>query len=243
MSFSLSPKLCYRAPMLVDVVIPALNEEASLPKVLADLRDPRIRTVFVADNGSTDRTAAVARAAGAVVVSAPQRGYGAACLEALAAIRRNPPDTVLFVDGDYSDFPEEASLLLDAIEQGADLVIGSRNLGGAERGALMPVARFGNWLSTRLIDRFWGVTFTDLGPFRAIRWQALEQLEMVDRDFGWTVEMQVRAAARGLVCREVGVRYRARIGQSKVSGTVRGSYRAGKKILYVIAREKLSEML
>jgi hypothetical protein len=134
-------------------------------------------------------------------------------------------------------------LLLDAIEQGADLVIGSRNLGGAERGALMPVARFGNWLSTRLIDRMWGVAFTDLGPFRAVRWQALERLEMVDRDFGWTVEMQVRAAARGLVCCEVGVRYRARIGQSKVSGTVRGSYRAGKKILYVIAREKLSEML
>ena len=229
--------------MITDVVIPALNEEASLPLVLAGLRDARIRTVYVGDNGSTDRTAEVARAAGAVVVAAPRRGYGSACLAALAEVRRNPPDTVLFIDGDFSDFPDEAGLLLDAIEQGADLVIGSRNLGGAEKGALMPVARFGNWLSTRLIRGLWGVAFTDLGPFRAVRWEALERLEMVDPDFGWTVEMQVRAASRGLVCREVGVRYRARIGQSKVSGTVKGSYRAGKKILYVIAREKVSEML
>jgi glycosyltransferase involved in cell wall biosynthesis len=225
--------------MVVDVVIPALNEEQSIGRVLQALVDPRIRTRVVADNGSTDRTAEVARAAGARVVGAPRRGYGSACLAGIAELARTPPDVVLFVDGDFSDFAEEAGLLLDRIEAGADLVIGSRMLGGAERGSLMPVARFGNWLSTRLIRRLYGVTFTDLGPFRAIRWDALQRIGMVDQDFGWTVEMQVRAARRGLRCDEVGVRYRPRIGVSKVSGTVRGSVRAGAKILWVIARDRL----
>ena len=225
--------------MTVDVVIPVLNEESAIGLVLAELADPRIRTVWVVDNGSTDRTAEVARVAGARVVSEPRRGYGSACLAGLAACRLSPPDVVLFLDGDHSDFPAEAGLLLDRIEAGVDLVIGSRNLGGAEAGSLMPVARFGNWLSTRLIRRLYGVSFTDLGPFRAIRWSALEKIGMVDRDFGWTVEMQVRAARLGLRCEEVSVRYRARIGTSKVSGTVRGSYRAGKKILWVIARDRV----
>lgn len=225
--------------MVVDVVIPALNEEGAIGKVVAGLRDPRLRTVVVVDNGSTDGTAGVARAAGAVVICEPHRGYGRACLTGLAYLSASPPDVVAFVDGDFSDDPADLSRLLDAIDAGAELVIGSRVRGGAEPGSLMPVARFGNWLSTRLIEQIWGVSFTDLGPFRAVRWRALEAMQLRDEDFGWTVEMQVRAARLGMRCDEIGVRYRKRIGVSKVSGTVLGSYRAGRKILLTIAREAL----
>ncbi len=223
--------------MVVDVVIPALNEERSIGRVVGDIVDSRVRRIVVVDNGSTDQTVAVARHAGAEVLREPRRGYGRACLTALARLHADPPDVVVFLDGDYSDFPEEIPLLLGPIEQGSDLVIGSRLLGGAEPGALTPHAVFGNWLSTRLIASIWGVPFTDLGPFRAIRWAALEALDMRDEDFGWTVEMQARAARIGLRCEEVGVRYRPRIGVSKVSGTVVGSFRAGHKILLTIARE------
>lgn len=228
---------CYGAGVIVDVVIPALNEERAIGLVVAGIVDPRVRRVVVCDNGSVDATAAVARAHGAVVVSEPERGYGAACLRALDHIRRDPPDVVAFVDGDFADDATDLTGLVDAIADGADLAIGSRNRGGAEQGALTPHARFGNWLATWLIARLYGVAFTDLGPLRAIRWTALERLEMTDRDFGWTVEMQVKAAKRGLRCVERSVRYRARVGTSKVSGTVVGSARAGHKILWVIARE------
>lgn len=226
--------------MNCDVVIPVLNEEAAIGRVLDALRDVRIRRVVVADNGSTDRSAAVAREHGADVVFEPVRGYGRACLRALSRLDADPPEVVLFVDGDYSDFPEDAGAILDAIERGAELVIGSRTLGGAQRGALLPQARFGNWLSTRLIRAFYGEHFTDLGPFRAIHWEALQRLQMRDENFGWTVEMQVRAAKLGLRCEEVSVRYRPRIGTSKVTGTVGGSVRAGQKILYVIFRELMT---
>lgn len=225
--------------MHVAVVIPALNEERSLGLVLAELRDPRIQRVVVVDNGSTDRTADVAREGGAEVVREPRRGYGSACLAGLAVLRASPPDVVLFVDADYSDFPEEASLLLDRIAAGADLVIGSRTQGRADRGALLPQAIFGNWLATRLVSLRWGVTFTDLGPFRAVTWSALERIRMRDVDFGWTVEMQVRAAALGMRCEEVAVRYRKRVGVSKITGTLRGTWLAGTKILTTIGREAI----
>lgn len=197
--------------------------------------------MVVADNGSTDRTAAVARAHGAVVVTEPRRGYGAACLRALAALRAEPPEAVLFLDADGSDDPAQAAALLEPIAAGrADLVIGSRVLGGAEAGALTPAQRFGNRLATRLLRLLYGVRYTDLGPFRAIRWGALESLAMRDRDFGWTVEMQVKAARRGLRHEEVPVRYRKRIGRSKISGTVSGTLRAGWKILGTIARDRVA---
>ena len=219
-------------PMTVDAVIPALDEAESLGLVLDALPSPPVRRVIVADNGSTDATAQVARERGATVVFELRRGYGAACLKALAALAADPPDVVLFLDADLSDDPSEAPAVLAPILEGrADLVVGSRVLGQREPGALSPHARFGNWLATRLLRALYGVRYTDLGPFRAIRYDALMGLGMKDRDFGWTVEMQVRAARRGLRHVEVPVRYRRRVGRSKISGTVGGSIRAGVKIL------------
>ena len=220
----------------VDAVMPALDEEEAIGSVLAALPRPLIRRVIVCDNGSRDRTAAIARAGGAVVVEESQRGYGAACLRALAALEPDPPDVVLFLDADRSDDPTEAARVVAPILEGrADLVIGSRVLGHAERGSLTPQARFGNWLATRLIRILYGVRFTDLGPFRAVRWDRLRALEMRDRDFGWTVEMQIKAARAGLRSVEVPVSYRRRLGRSKISGTVAGSVQAGTKILATIA--------
>jgi glycosyltransferase involved in cell wall biosynthesis len=222
----------------VAAVIPALNEEPSIGAVVAGLPRSLVHRVVVCDNGSTDRTAEVARAAGAEVVAEPRRGYGAACLRALAVLRADPPDIVLFVDADQSDdLGDTAALLAPIVEGRAALAIGSRALGGAEPGALTPVQRFGNWLATRLLRLLYGVAATDLGPFRAIRWDALESLEMRDRDFGWTVEMQVKAARRGVTAVDVPVRYRRRVGRSKISGTVRGSILAGAKILGTIAAD------
>lgn len=220
----------------VSVVIPALNERAALPRVIAEIPG-WVDDVIVADNGSTDGTGEAARAAGARVVREEVRGYGAACLKALRALPAQT-DIVVFLDGDYSDYPADMGHLVDPIvENRADLVIGSRVLGRAEKGALTPQQVFGNWLATRLIRIIWGTPFTDLGPFRAISRRGLDRLDMADRDFGWTVEMQVKAARRGLQCLEVPVRYRRRIGNSKVSGTLKGSFKAGVKILWVIARE------
>ena len=218
----------------ISVIIPAFNEERAIGKVLDEI-PYRVAEVIVVDNGSTDSTAAVAQSRGAIVVHEPVRGYGQACLRGLSAL--SSTDIVVFLDGDYSDFPEEMPTLYEPIETGvADLVIGSRVLGQREKGALLPQARFGNWLSTRLIRWLFGVSFTDLGPFRAIDYKALKRLEMCDRDFGWTVEMQVKAARLRLRCMEVPVRYRKRIGTSKISGTVSGSVRAGHKILWTIFR-------
>jgi glycosyltransferase involved in cell wall biosynthesis len=222
----------------IDVVIPALDEEASLPLVLADLPRPLVRRVVVADNGSADATARVAREAGAEVVAAPRRGYGSACLAGLDHLRRTgPPEVVVFVDADYSDHPDELPSLVAPILAGeADLVIGSRVLGRRERGALLPQARAGNLVACRLIRLFYGHRFTDLGPFRAVRWEALERLGMADPDFGWTAEMQVKAVRRGLRCTEVPVSYRRRVGVSKITGTVSGTLRAGYKILWIVVR-------
>jgi glycosyltransferase involved in cell wall biosynthesis len=241
------------------VVIPAYNEERSLGTVLQHIPQSLAATVIVADNASTDATAAIAQQHGAVVVHEPERGYGAACLRALSAVReminskrqRQAPTAaisepiVVFVDADYSDTPEEMTELLKPLLHGAaDVVIGSRVLGiqrgMVEHGALLPQARLGNWLATRLIRWRWGYAFTDLGPFRAVRWDALEQMAMEDRNFGWTVEMQIKAAMKGLRCAEVPVSYRKRIGVSKITGTVKGTIKAGVKILWTIARYGIS---
>jgi glycosyltransferase involved in cell wall biosynthesis len=230
---------------LVDVVIPARDEADSVAAVLAALPrwgdGWRVRTIVVVDNGSMDATAAVARAAGAEVVSEPVAGYGLACLSGIASLRSAPPSAVVFLDADYSDDPSELPLLLaPLISGGADLVIGSRVLGVLEPGAFTGVQAFGNWLAARLLRLLFGARATDLGPFRVIRWAALESLGMRDRDFGWTVEMQARAARAGLRVREVGVSYRRRrSGRSKIAGTVVGSVRAGWKILATLARVRI----
>jgi len=220
----------------VAVIIPALDEEDAIVRVLGDIPDELSATVIVVDNGSTDRTAARARDCGATVVAEPRSGYGQACLAGLAALPEGV-DIVVFLDGDYSDYPSEMSTLVEPIARdAADLVIGSRVLGETETGALLPQARVGNALATWLIRHLFGVKYTDLGPFRAVRLTALKKLHMADRNFGWTVEMQVKAARRGLRIAEVPVRYRRRIGKSKITGTFLGSVRAGYKILWTIFR-------
>lgn len=222
----------------IAVVIPALNEERSLPRVLADLPHPPVRRVVVADNGSMDGTARVAREGGAEVVDVPRRGYGSACLAGLDHLRRTgPPDVVVFVDADWSDHPEELPRLIAPIlADEADLVIGSRILGNRERGALLPQARAGNLVACWMIRLLYGHRFTDLGPFRAVRWEALESLRMSDPNFGWTAEMQVKALRHGLRCAEVPVSYRRRVGVSKITGTLSGTIRAGYKILWTVLR-------
>lgn len=216
----------------ISVIIPAINEEASIGKVIADIPD-WVGKVIVVDNGSVDRTVEIARAAGAEVVFEPERGYGAACLTGIASLP--PTDIVVFLDGDYSDYPQEMPLLTDPIIAGeVEMMIGSRVAGNAEKGALTPQAIFGNWLSCKLMRLFWGVKYTDLGPFRAIRFDSLQSLNMRDRNYGWTVEMQIKAAQRDVAAGEVPVSYRKRIGQSKISGTLRGVVGAGTKILSTI---------
>jgi len=191
---------------------------------------------LVVDNGSTDDTAEVARDLGAQVIHEGRRGYGSACLAGLAYLRDHPPDTVVFLDADFSDHPEEISLLLDPIlEDRADLVMGDRTR-LATPGALMPQQRFGNALATRLIAWQTGHRYRDMGPFRAIRWNAIESLRMSDPTWGWNVEMQMRAVQHGLRVLEIPVKYRPRIGQSKISGTLKGSLRAGGKILWAVWR-------
>jgi glycosyltransferase involved in cell wall biosynthesis len=221
----------------IDVIIPAFNEEPSIARVLADIPRRWVRHVVVVDNGSTDRTAEQAAGGGALVVREPVRGYGSACLAGLRRLAADPPAIVAFLDGDYSDRPEELPMLVQPLlDDAADLVVGSRVTGERDPGALLPQARFGNWLATRLIRGLYGERMTDLGPFRAILWPRLVELGMNDRDFGWTVEMQVKAARAGLRYLEVPVSYRKRIGTSKISGTLSGSVRAGWKILYTIFR-------
>ena len=214
------------------VIIPALNEETGLRLVLGDL--PPVAGVIVVDNGSVDGTAAVARELGAVVVEETLRGYGSACLAGIAALPEDA-DLIVFMDADYSDHPEQLpSLLQPILQKKADLVIGSRVLGKTDRGALLPQARFGNWLATGMIQLLFGKRFTDLGPMRAIRRSSLDALGMRDKSYGWTVEMQVRAVLKKLACAEVGVSYRRRIGRSKISGTLKGTVLAGFKIVGTI---------
>ncbi|MEP6801660.1 MAG: glycosyltransferase family 2 protein [Acidobacteriota bacterium] len=222
--------------MRVSVVIPVFNERESLPLVVADIPRPPVSDVVVVDNGSTDDTSLIASGLPVRLVREPRRGYGSACLAGVAALRENPPDVLVFLDGDYSDHPEEVPLLLAEIEAGADLVIGSRAPGRREPGALLPQARFGNLLACFLIRVLYGHRYTDLGPFRAIRWDAYAKIGMEDTNFGWTCEMQVKAIRAGLAIAEVPVSYRRRVGVSKITGTVSGTLRAGYKILWTIAR-------
>jgi glycosyltransferase involved in cell wall biosynthesis len=228
--------------MKVCAIIPALNEEEAVGLVLRDLPRSVVAEVFVVDNGSRDATAARAEEAGATVVREPRRGYGSACL---AGIVRLPADcdVVVFLDADHSDHAEEVVALIAPIRAGrAELVIGSRMLGRAEPGALLPQARFGNRFACylmRLLFHSGGIRFTDLGPFRAITKQALDRIAMEDVGFGWTVEMQVKAIQHGLKVAEVPVSYRRRKGVSKITGTVSGTVRAGAKILWTIFRYAL----
>lgn len=223
----------------VSVIIPAFNEEASIGKVLAEIPWSEVDEVIVVSNASTDATEERASAGGATVLKEPRRGYGAACLKGIDYLRQLPasqqPEIVVFLDGDYSDYPEELPDVVAPIrEEGYDMVIGSRELGERESGSMQPQQIFGNWLATTLIRWFYKVRFTDLGPFRAIRFDKLLELNMEDQTYGWTVEMQVKAAKLGLQSTEVPVDYRPRIGDSKVSGTVKGTILAGYKILWTI---------
>ncbi|MDQ3194427.1 MAG: glycosyltransferase family 2 protein [Bacteroidota bacterium] len=223
------------------VIIPAFNEQEAIGKVIKDIPDI-VTEIVVTDNGSTDNTILTAKNAGATVLIENEKGYGAACLKALNYIySKNPDDEdiIVFLDGDYSDHPEELIDLADPIEnQNFDLILGSRILGmkagKVESGALLPQAIFGNKLSAFFIKLFWKYEFTDLGPFRAVKVSSLRKMNMRDRNFGWTVEMQIKAAILKMKCLEIPVSYRKRIGQSKVSGTISGSFKAGVIILYTI---------
>ena len=224
--------------MKISVIIPALNEEESIASVLRDIPRNIATEVLIVDNGSTDRTAEVASSLGVRVVSEPRRGYGVACLKGISELQN--PDIVVFLDADFSDFPEEMNLLVQPIiANEADLVIGSRTLGNHEQDAHPPHARFGNWLAGTLIRWFFNFQYTDLGPFRAIRYSSLQTLQMKDRTWGWTVEMQIKAIRKKLRIREVPVSYRKRIGKSKISGTIIGSIKAGSKIIWTIFKYAL----
>ncbi|MEX1023585.1 MAG: glycosyltransferase family 2 protein [Planctomycetota bacterium] len=221
----------------VGLVLPALNEEAALALVLAELPAGAVDRVVVVDNGSTDRTAEVARAGGAEVVWEPRRGYGRACLSGIAHLLEtgdalSDADVIVFLDADHSDYPADLEHLLAPLDRfEAEFVVGSRVLGGATMEALLPQAWFGNRLATTLMRLFFGARYTDLGPFRALRVGTLRALAMRDETFGWTIEMQLKAHGRGVRTVEVPVRYRPRIGTSKITGTVSGTVRAGTKIL------------
>jgi len=224
----------------IAVIIPACNEERAIGKVLRALPRERLAQVIVVDNGSTDHTGAVAESLGARVVQEARRGYGYACLAGLAALRE--ADVVVFLDGDYSDFPEQLPELVSPILAGqADFVMGSRLRGRREPGAMMPQAYLGNLVLAALMRVLFGFPYTDLGPFRAIRYDRLLELGMSERTFGWTAEMQIKALSRGLLVKEVPVRYRPRIGRSKVSGTISGTIKAAACIFSTIARLYVTE--
>ncbi len=217
------------------IIIPAFNEEASIVFVLKNLPRERLLEVIVVNNQSTDQTKKKALAYGALVIDEPQQGYGKACLKGIEKAYQYKPVNIAFIDADFSDNPSELELLLEELDKGYDLVIGSRTRGKAQPGSLLPQAIFGNWLATSLMRLFFGGhAFTDLGPFRIIKTKSLKTLKMVDKDFGWTVEMQAKALIQGLKCSEISVSYKQRIGVSKITGTLEGTLKAGYKILMTL---------
>ena len=223
----------------IDVIIPAYNEEESIPFVLKDIPKGLVRDVIVVNNNSTDNTVKAARENGATVLDENRQGYGAACLKGIEYIKAkaDAPDIVVFLDADHSDHAEEMTKVVAPILiKDIDMVIGSRALGEREKGSMMPQQVFGNWLATAMIRWMYGAKFTDLGPFRAIKWQKLLDIQMEDTNFGWTVEMQVKAAKNNLTFAEVPVQYRKRIGVSKITGTIKGSFMAGYKIIATILK-------
>ena len=226
-------------PQDIRVIIPAFNEQNSIGHVINEIPKDWVKEIIVVDNGSTDQTLAIAQKLGVVALKESRRGYGRACLKGIDHLSNtNPaPDIVVFLDGDYSDYPAELVKLVDPIINGAaDMVIGSRKLGIREPGSMMPQQIFGNWLATTLISYLYDKEYTDLGPFRAIKYDALMQLKMEDKTYGWTVEMQIKAIKNKLNIQEIAVNYRKRIGISKVSGTFKGSVLAGYKIISTILK-------
>ena len=221
------------------MIIPAFNEELSIHKVIKEIPADLVTEVIVVNNGSKDGTAQVAANAGATVLHEARSGYGNACLKGIAysGAQVPRPEVIVFIDGDFSDYPGEMmSLVRPILENKADIVIGSRALGNREKGSMTVQQIFGNWLATSLLKLFFSVRFTDLGPFRAVRFASLQHLNMQDKNYGWTMEMQVKGAKKKLRMMEVPVRYRKRIGVSKVSGTLKGTIMAGYKILYTLFR-------
>lgn len=224
----------------ISVLIPAFNEEKSIAQVIGELPQVLVDEIVVVDNGSTDDTKEVALRHGARITEEKRRGYGAACLKGLASIEDT--DIVVILDGDHSDYPEQINRLVEPIASGdADFVIGSRVLGIREDGALTLQQYWGNKLAVFLIHRIFGYKFTDMGPFRAIRFDSLKSLNMIDKNFGWNVEMQVKSIRRGLRIKEVPVDYRRRIGTSKISGTISGTVKAGSKIIFTIFKYTFCE--
>ncbi|NOX46039.1 MAG: glycosyltransferase family 2 protein [Chlorobi bacterium] len=222
---------------IIDVIIPAYNEQCSVGKVIEDIPMELVREVIVVNNNSSDETSINAVKAGATVFHESRLGYGYACLKGIAhcSQKKKKPDIIVFMDADYSDHPEElAEVVRPIAEEGIDMVIGSRALGEKEPGSMTPPQVFGNWLATRLMRIFYGVKYTDLGPFRAIKFDKLLELNMEDKTYGWTIEMQIKAAKLGMKTTETPVTYRKRIGKSKVSGTVKGTIFAGVKIILAI---------
>ncbi|MBL7942612.1 MAG: glycosyltransferase [Flavobacteriales bacterium] len=223
--------------MTIDVIIPALNEASSIGLVVRSIDKELVRRVVVVDNGSEDDTVRIATDAGAIVLLQPLRGYGSACLMGIDFLKADPPDVVVFLDGDYSDYPEELVHLIAPIaRQEAVFVLGARVRELREPGSMTPQQVFGNGLATMLIRILFKRRYLDLGPFRAITWAGLLSLNMKDKNYGWTVEMQVKAARKKLATIEIPVRYRKRIGYSKVSGTIKGTVLAGYKIIATIFR-------
>lgn len=220
----------------IKVIIPAFNEQESVSHVINDL--PKIvDEIIVVDNNSNDNTAEVARLAGATVLSENRKGYGYACLKGIDYLNnlKETPDIVVFLDGDYSDFPEELISLVTPIRDGKfDFVLGARVAEKRESGSMTPQQVFGNWLACFLMKILYGSSFTDLGPFRAIRWNTLIDLNMTDKTYGWTIEMQLKILRKKVSYQEVEVNYRQRIGVSKVSGTLKGTIFAGIKIIWWI---------